>query len=544
MNRTSNPYANMFSTIGEMKSGYDAARQSRLRRRRDLPASGASGDWHIRTESDWLRVLEFSRDLDRNDCILGSVLDRFVVNTIQDGANLDFDTGSIALDEELLGYHQEWATSAENCDASGEMTFGEMQGHVLRQSAGDGDLWAYLNDVDTIQLWEAHRLRTPSRTSKPIVHGVQLNGLRRREKVYVTKDDLSPMAAAPLLRDMDVFDVRDEDGLRRCLQMFVGLKSRATLTRPLSIYAKLFDMASMHDDVQFAAILKQQLQNALVFVEKKSEFDTGGPDEPLGERSTESRPDGSTEVIEGIGPGTVVKARKGRDLVPFMATAGGADLIRHVRMILQILGVNLGMPLVLVLMDASETNFSGWRGAYDQAKMGFRMNQFRLRNRFLDPVLMWRLAALAKQKSSIRVQLDKLMTKYRATGVPWYTWHMPTWPYVDPLQDATADFFTVANHMEAPSTMMGRKGMNYDREMARGIEDRASAIKLAIQTAAKLNAEFSQETAENKVRWQHLYEPLQPKHVSMSVSAQLDPPQQAKPGQNGSSGASQGGNSQ
>jgi capsid protein len=516
---------NLAETHSQLRQDYDAAKASRLRKRRILPASGSGADYHYRNESDYLRMMEYGRDLDRNDSIIGSILDRAEINTIQDGATLDFDTGSVTLDQELLGGWLEWGGDADLCDVAGELTFAEMEAVTFRASKADGDIWGLLTDDEKIQLWEGHRVRTPHRTTRPIVHGVQLGTNRQHERVYVTNDDIGFASVSPPLKEMSNYPVRDESGLRRVLQVHTQTSKRVSQTRGISAFNKMFDLAGMLDDAQFAALLKQQLQNALVFVENKSDIDDGGPDEPLGPETRTSHPDGRTEVVQGMGPGTILKPKKGRRLDPFMSTAGGPDFIGHVKLILTLLGVNLGMPLVLVLMDAKETNFSGWRAAFEQAKMGFRRNQNRMLKRWNNPVLKWHLALRKQKNSALERALDKAVAASRKSGVNWYTWHLPTWPYVNPIDDRMADLIAVANYQEAPSTNMAKNSMDFDRETKRGIEDRGRATEWAIKEAERLNKKYPNLTTP--VDYQMFYTAPQPKHVSASISQSRDS-QQAK----------------
>ena len=104
------------------------------------------------------------------------------------------------------------------------------------------------------------------------------------------------------------------------------------------------------------------------------------------------------------------------------------------RLILTLIGINLGLPLVMVLMDASETNFSGWRGAVDQARLGFRQNQKRLINRFHKPVYLWKVRQWMAEDAALRRAAARSDVNIFA-----HRWNPPTWPYIQPLQDATAD---------------------------------------------------------------------------------------------------------
>lgn len=521
----------------DQRAAYGAARDNRLRRRRITPSMGAPGDYHL-PGNDFLKIMEYARAMDRDDAILGSVLDRAEINTIQGGFTLDFDTGDITLDEELLGGWCEWSEDPDRCDVAGEMCFAEMESMAFRSSRVDGDIWALLTDGGQIQWFEADRLRTPSGLeNRHIVQGVELDAARRQMAVWLTPAQVGPRIYDFKTTELYKVPVRDDDGLRRMLQIFAGPK-RPTLTRGLSVYQKLFDLAGMHDDTQFAALLKQQLQNAVIFTEKLLPGDYGpptrfGPTETPGEQVPAGNSIVTTEV-QGVGAGVAVSAANGRELSPSRNTAPGPDFVGHVKMILTLMGVNLGMPLVLVLMDAKETNFSGWRGAFDQAKMGFRRNQRRELQRFNEPVLKWHLALRQQKDSRLMAAMDRIVRKAKAAGKQWYKWHLPTFPYVNPMDDASANLIAVANYQEAPSTNMAKQGLDHDRENTRGIEDRLYCMRKAATAAADFNKEFPD--AAPKATWQDFYTPLAPKHVSMSMSTQRlvdEPPVQTGATQNG-----------
>jgi len=522
--------------LADQSAGYEAARDnSRFRRRRNFAASGSHGDYHV-SQSDYLRVVEYARAIDRDDCIVGSILDRAEINTIQGGFQLDIDLGDITLDQELLGGWHEWSDDARRCDYDGELDFAEMESMAFRAALADGDIWAMLTDDDQIQWFENHRIRTPSDAPSYVFNGIEMyEGTRRQRRVWICEEGTGPRATpnSGKFTSRDVFD--DEAGLRRMLQVYVGSK-RISLARGMSVYQKLFDLVGMHDDTEFAGILKQQLQNALVFTETQTKESPPGPEQNLGPVEQVSQPDGTTEQIEGIGAGTVVRSRTGKELKPFMSTAPGPDFISHLRHILMLMGVNLGMPLVMVLMDAKETNFSGWRGAFDQAKLGFRRNQRRMIKRFHDPVLDWHLARRMAANASLRQRFERMVAKAREKGRVWRKWHCPTWPYVNPAEDRAANLVAVANYQESPSTNMAAQGQDYYREMPRAIEDREAAIEWAMAAADRLRKKYQSIEPSFQVSWQDLYMPPAPKHVTVSISANRDANESSKSGTAGPGG--------
>ena len=109
----------------QLRSDYSAAKSSRFRRRRTgVNSLGSGADWHVRNESDYLRMMEDARDMDRNDVVVGQVLDRATTNIIQDGFTLDPQTGDKDVNQHLKGQWEDWAGDPDQCDLAGENTFG------------------------------------------------------------------------------------------------------------------------------------------------------------------------------------------------------------------------------------------------------------------------------------------------------------------------------------------------------------------------------------------------------------------------------------
>jgi capsid protein len=183
-------------SFGEYRADYDAARLNRFQKRRlGLNPAGSGADYHYRIESDYLRLIEFSRDSDRNHCMIGQMINRAVENAIQGGFQLTPDTGSDKLNAALAARWKNWSTDADQCDVAGEMTWLDMEHLSLRHMFVDGDIIALGLEAGQLEMIEAHRIRTPSGTKKNVVNGVLLEGTRKRVEYWVTKDDIDPLAA-------------------------------------------------------------------------------------------------------------------------------------------------------------------------------------------------------------------------------------------------------------------------------------------------------------------------------------------------------------
>ena len=170
------------STMAEQFAGaradWDAAKKTRFKKSNSgtmLRSTGSAADYHYRIESDYFGMIEESRDLFRNHALVGQGVRRLVSNILSGGFTLDVRTGDKALDDDNAGRWKEWSEDADQCDIQGESDFHKLENLTLEQVITDGDLITLPTVGGWLQQIENHRLRTPHRTTRNIVHGVQLN---------------------------------------------------------------------------------------------------------------------------------------------------------------------------------------------------------------------------------------------------------------------------------------------------------------------------------------------------------------------------------
>jgi len=471
--------------FGALRADYSAAKSSRFRRTRSgVSAMGSGADYHYRSESDYLRMMEIARDMDRNDVIVGQLVDRAVCNCVQEGIGLDPQTGDDGLDAELLARWTAWGEDPEACDVAGELTFHDFEELVPRHVDIDGDVIVLPLDNGRLQVVEAHRLRKPTNTRKNVVHGVLLDDNRRRLQYWLTKDDINPMRTLQRVSDVKQYDARDEDGHRQVFHVYDP--KRVTQTRGVTALAPIFDSLGMFEDVNFAKLVQQQVVSCFaIFRQMDVDGGAGAAGAQHGEQSTETLGDGSTRTLEGIAPGMDVTGRPGEKLTGFSPNVPNAEFFEHVRLILTLVGVNLGLPLVMVLMDSTATNFSGWRGAIDQARMGFRRRQRWLVSRLHRQVYLWKLRQWLAEDAAMRTAASKT-----GVNITSHRFNPPTWPYIEPLKDASADLLRTRNALISQRRRCHERGLDWNDLLKEICEDNAAMIVKAHETAEELNKTY------------------------------------------------------
>lgn len=493
------------------KQDYRAARQTRFRPKRfGVPHLGAGPDYHYRSETDYLRMVEDVRAMERDDVVTAPLLATTTRNTVQCGFSPDPATGDDGVDLELFNRWSEWAADPDQCDVAGESDFHAMEALVFRSMQRDGDVFAFLLEEGQLELHENHRCRSPSRTKKNIVHGVELDERRRRLRYWFTKDELDPYRQTTLkVSDLTSRPARDANGNRMVAHVYHP--KRVSQTRGVTAFSPIFDAVGMHDDIEFSTMVRAQVASCFAVLEQTLE-DWATPEPGTFGVEAQETVGGNVRTLSGIAPGMHIMAPRGHTLNMSSPQVPAPEFFPHVKLILTLIGINLGVPLVLFLMDASETNFSGWRGAFDQAKLGFEENQKALAARFHRNVWRWRAMQAAADDKALLRAMQELGPAYFRHG-----WNFPKWPYIEPLKDAQADLLQVRNALNSPRRIQAARGRDWEKVAAEIVTDNGLAIELAIKEAKRLNAMLSDG---EKVHWREIISLPTPDGVQVALNSQ------------------------
>jgi len=464
---------------------------------------GSGPDYHIRTEAKYYELIEQARDMDRNDGLVGILADRRVDNIVQSGFTLDPKTGDKGLDNALWQWWEDFSNDPDQCDITGEFTWKEIERQCCRSESIDGDIVVTGTEEGSFQLLESHLIRTKSKTEDTFL-GVTTDRVGRRVQYHVA-DELSEFGQ---FGDVTPIDVRNAEGIRQVFHVFDP--KRVNLTRGITQLAPVFSLSGMLEDINFAKLVQQQVVSCFAVFRKMA---AGGNRLPsadgYGDRTTKTTPAG-TRQLEGVSPGMEVIGQPGEELQGFSPNVPNSEYFQQVKLILQIIGVNFGLPLCLVLMDGSETNFSGWRGAVDEARKGFVADQMNLVRRLNKGAYKWRLWwDLQQSRSEFRKAFGKL-----GDGIFRHNWNLPTWSYIEPVADAQGDAEQLKNALTSPRRLHAARGKDWEEIAEESIEDNAFAIQKAQSQAAKINAAFPDGP---KITWRDLIALPMPAGTTMAM---------------------------
>lgn len=488
-----------------LKSDYTGVKRSRLKRvQTGLPQSGSHADYHYRSEADYLRLMEIARDFERNDAVVGQGINRLTANVIQGGFTLDVQTGDDDINKHLADLWLEWSTDRSECDASGELSFKRMESLVFRSVIRDGDIFAVPLSNGRLRLYEGHRPRTPG-GSRNIVHGILLDGQRRRQTLYLTQDDVSPWATVARHQVRPV-PFRDSLGRRQVFQVYNP--QRVTQTRGVTACAPIVDMVGMHDDVQFANLVRQQVVSCFA-VFRKREL---GFDESTNNEREPSVEDGRS--ILDVAPGMMLRGAPGEDLQGFSPNVPNPQFFEHAFLILSFIAINLDLPVQVLLLDPTKTNFSGWRGAIDQARMRFRQMQEWLVEQFHSEVYRWKVRQWLATDATLQEAFMGGLDVFK------HNWHAPAWQYIEPNKDAMADDVIVSRGLNSRRRVLARRGIDYDEMMRERFDELRSEISLSMELASELNTKY--KDSGNPVDWREIAAGFLPQRSAATLSGTVD----------------------
>lgn len=475
----------LMASLVAIKANYSAAQSNRFRRMRTgISSTGSGADYHLRDENQYLELIEYARDMDRNDTVVQPIADRVVNNVIQDGFRLDPQSGSKDYDDAVKGKWENWSCDPQQVDVSGRKNFHDIERIVYRSARLiDGDAFVLPRQAGSLQILEAHRCRSMISDHTRVL-GVRMNDLRQPLQYYFTKDDIDPWTPISSQNDLTPYEARGPDGEEWVFH--IVNPTRISQTRGVTALAPVFDSLGYFEDINFAKLVQANVVSAITFIIKHLDTFTGETLGQLGARST-STIDDLERQIEQIGAGTVITAPKGTEIQPFSPSVPNPEYFEHAKLTLQLICSCLNIPLMVYLLDSSITNFSGWRGAIDQARIGWKHDQKWFTGQFHSKVYRWKVSQWLRQDAKLAGLVTQDVNPYAHKFIP------PTWPYIEPSKEAAADKIRIDNRLTSPRRAHAERGQDYAEVINETVDDNAEALKLAVSVAERLKVEFDRD---------------------------------------------------
>jgi capsid protein len=241
----------------------------------------------------------------------------------------------------------------------------------------------------------------------------------------------------------------------------------------------------------FAQLVKAQMAACVTILRELSEGALPGVAGQGMAETSEARPDGTTRILAGWQPGMEIFGWPGEKLTGFSPSIPNPGFFEHAMFILTIVAVNLDLPLAILLLDPSKTNFSGWRGAMDQARQRFTEIQRWFSASFHAPIYRWKVRQWMAADPALARAAAQLGTLGKS--IFGHRWQAAGWPYIQPEIEAAADAQQEACLFASRRRLAANRGWDYDDLVREIIEDRVQIIVGAHKAAVQLNAEHGLE---------------------------------------------------
>ncbi len=446
-----NDAPNMQATAGR---GFEVTQSSRTRKVLAYTRGPmAQADLHMDKRSTQT-LIEIGRAHDRQSSLISGMLDTAQNNIV--GSNFEFNpnTGDKDLNKQVKEYIEKRMLK-ENCDATGVRDFEEMLEATLRAMWTDGgNLWTKRTD-GSVLLFEADQLETPPGNPN-VVLGVELNDAHRHMAYHVKQRGIAQSSRPPQKTTRVPAAHAFMPAYRKRINQTVGIPFIAAVLGYHDRFNNYLDFETLAADGNSRLgyqITRKPTENQLGGV-KDNDFDESND---TFKKLTEME---AFQIFD-IEPGEEIKM--------IGADRPGSNFDPYVVMSARIIGVGVGFPLELMMLDFSRTNFSSARASMGEARRGFKKWQKRLQTGAALPWYKWQIArGIASGELPVNPKIFKVFCQW------------PGWQYIDPKKSAEANAIDVAGGRKSDSECIRERGKNPDEVYAEIASDIAKKTKLGI----------------------------------------------------------------
>lgn len=399
------------------------------------PATGAGADYHLEHGRDRDQLVRESRDLERSNALAEGMLTRAVENTVGCGIRPSAQTDSPDWNARADDLFRAWAPTA---DVRGLSSLWELQRLVLRSYLRDGDVAVLRTPDGLLQPLESDRIAAPlGRLHDPHhVDGIDLDPRGRPVRYYVRPE---PTRRTVMPRRAQVErDVIDAESV-----LYLARRQRLDQTRGTPAFASSSDLFDHLDGLIEAVVVAARMGACFGLV-----LSTARP--PQGLPTGAAGTDEDLPVMH-LEPGMIRWQRIAEEIHQIRPEQPRTDFPDFLASLARLLGAAIGMPLELVMLDFSRTNYSSARASLLQAQIGFRCLQQVLIDHLLMPIWRWKVETWVAE-GLLPERPDMLR----------HTWTPPGWPYLDPQREIGAHAQAVDVGLQTLREAQAAIGVDFD----------------------------------------------------------------------------------
>ena len=460
-------------------------RSARVAVTHGVSGSGGAGDRHA--EYNRSRLIDQSRQFMRDNGIYRGMIDRATAYIVGNGFSLQARTKSkrFNADAEKL-----WRDFWRRPEVKNILSGRRVERMICREILTCGDTGVLKTDRGLIQLIEAEQIR--GRTSK------DRDGLLKNDVGQPIAFWISPYSDSGWITPIKStrYDAADF--------LFITDPDRPSSTRGVPPCQSTFAMLHRINDVCDSEAIAWQLLARLAISVVREEGDARGYMESRADpdkSASQTEGDLATRLTE-LDYALIFHGRPGEEIKGIERNIPGKNFSESLVMFMRLLGLPLGLPLEVILLDWTKSNYSQSRAVLEQAYQAFLAWQLLIEDFLHRPLYEWKLNKWVRE--GLLADRDD---RYA------HEWIRPTFPWIDQLKEAKAYAAKLDRGFATHAQVC--KSLNVEREDVIEIRDRE--VRDAIKLAQSITADTGQP-----VPWQIFAGLEVPKGVPINAPAKSE----------------------
>ena len=439
--------------------GYHSARVAGADGRSPTPGSGAYHQEYHREN-----LIGQSREFMRDNGIYRGMIDRAVGYIVGNG----FDLQVITEDTEFNQTAEKlWNNYWKHPEIRGLLTGREVERMTCREVIVAGDTASIKTDEGKIQLIEAEQIAGPFKKAKD---GIKKDEYGRVIDFYINS-----------YSQYGRVDKYKSEPYPAEAIIYITNPDRPSDTRGVPACQATFAMLHRINDVCDSEAASWQILSKLAVAIGKENADADAyaisQDDPA-KTGTDTSGHAATRVTQ-LDYAMIFHGAPGDTIRGIDRNIPGKDFPSSLTMFLRLLGLPLGLPIEIILLDWTKSNYSQARSVLLQTYQSVFMEwQRKLEDAFYNNILNWKIKEWTRAG---------LLAK-RENGFV-HEWIKPAFPWIDQLKEGQAHKLNVGLCFETQNQVC--KSQNKDRESV--VKVREMEIRDSIERAKKITAETGVE---------------------------------------------------
>lgn len=405
--------------------------------------SEGSGDYHL--EYDRGRLIDQSRDFYRNNAIYKGMIDRAVSYIVGAGFKLQIQGAKRTADQ----LEARWRQFQRRPEVRNLFSGADVADIICSELLLCGDATALKvksAGEKRIQLVEAEQVADRNKAGT----GISTTPEGRPKTFRICPWGRRGQVSVSAGQDWPAEKV-----------LFVTSSRRSSQTRGEPALQAAFPMLHrINDACDSEAIAYQMISRFVLTVSRKD-----GEQKAYTESKVDPNSDGDTSGemaarLTELGYAIIFQGEPGDEVKGIDRNIPSMNFGETIRMFLRLLGLPMGLPLELILLDWSKANYSQSRAVLEQAYQNFLKIQQKLIASFFDPLARW-----------ICPELDERDNLHHA-------WIAPTFPWIDQLKESQAQASKLDRCLTTHTAAL--KTQNLDRDEVIELRQREVAEAIAI----------------------------------------------------------------